>query len=77
MADRWAHWIPGVIGNPFRINRAWKQTASKVIDNCRQRDVSSPFLESILTATDTFLGRKLNPDEIAEESMGILSVASL
>ncbi|KAK6386994.1 hypothetical protein LTS17_000259 [Exophiala oligosperma] len=67
---KWAIWLPGPLGNRFRLIKEWKAYAVGLIRDCRARGTKTPYLGHALRDTDAHLGRPLTDSELAEESMG-------
>lgn len=69
--EQWGPSVPGPVGGYFRKVQEWKELAVQIIRQCRDRQVDTPFLHSVLAGEkDDFLGRELTDSELAEECMG-------
>lgn len=69
--EQWGVYIPGNVGGYFRDVRAWKEYAVEIIQNCRKKGTTTPFLRSAINGDkDVYLNRPLTDSELAEECMG-------
>lgn len=68
--ETWGPYVPGPLGNTFRLVRTWKSHSANIIRNCRSKDTKTPFLRDSLHGVDGYLGRPLTDSELAEECMG-------
>lgn len=69
--EQWGPYVPGNIGGYFRNVQIWKNRAVNIVQRCRDRGATTPFLRNVLGGDkDAFLGRPLTNSELAEECMG-------
>ena len=74
-------YMPGFVGTSFRGFEAWVEMTRSMVHTFQQHesalDKTQRFMGTpLLTNRDDFLGRKLQPDEVIEESMGIAFAGS-
>ncbi|KAH8897412.1 cytochrome P450 [Thozetella sp. PMI_491] len=69
--ERWGVLVPGYVGNCFRGVDKWKKYAMKIIQNCRAKEVNTPFLRQVIHGPkESEPGLALSNSQIAEECMG-------
>lgn len=66
--------IPGFISNAYRNLGYWEKQSRIMVDHFLEKSSSNDqyLLTLIATGVDSFLGRKLNHEELVEEAMGYM-----
>lgn len=70
--------LPGFIGNAYRNHRYWEQQSRVMVDHFLEKSSTDDryLLSPIATGIDSFLGRRLNHEELVEEAMGYMFAGS-
>ena len=70
--------MPGFIGDAYRGHEYWQQQSRIMVDHFLEKSSSDEkyLLSPIATGVDTFLGRRLNHEELVEEAMGYMVAGS-
>ncbi|USP82893.1 hypothetical protein yc1106_10167 [Curvularia clavata] len=70
--------LPGFIGDVYRKFDCWEQQSRLLVDHFLEKSTPNDqyLLSPLATGVDTFLGRRLNHDELVEEAMGYMFAGS-
>ncbi|KAL6169867.1 hypothetical protein ACJQWK_04863 [Exserohilum turcicum] len=70
--------LPGFVGDVYRKFDYWEQQSRLLVDHFLEKSASNDqyLLSPLATGVDTFLGRRLNHDELVEEAMGYMFAGS-
>ncbi|ENH98709.1 hypothetical protein COCC4DRAFT_45858 [Bipolaris maydis ATCC 48331] len=70
--------LPGLVGDAYRKFDYWEQQSRLLVDHFLEKSASNDqyLLSPLATGVDTFLGRRLNHEELVEEAMGYMFAGS-
>lgn len=70
--------LPGLIGEAYRNHQNWEQQTRIMVDHFLEKSSLDEkyLLSPIATGIDSFLGRRLNHEELVEEAMGYMFAGS-
>ena len=70
--------MPGFIGDAYRSHQYWEYESRRMVDHFLAKSSSDAkyLLSPIASGVDSFLGRKLNHEELVEEAMGYMFAGS-